>query len=473
IEEVNDVKPFKKLLRTNKNLLVLFAKSEKDASKKLSLLGEVAMAIKGKGTVAFINCGDSKKLCKKFKVSPKPLALKHYKEGDFNKDYDRLDTFKSMMTFMNNPTGDAPWEEEPGSSDVVHLEKAGELSKLLTREKKPVLIMFYAPWCGYCKRFKPEFAAAATEHKDEAVLAGMDVDTEDGYSVRVHYNITGFPTTIYFELGQPKYKYSGKHEKDALVQWMKDPSAVAPVKEDEKPWSDTPSEVVHLRDDMFDDFVAKNPSVLVMFYAPWCGHCKAMKPEYVDAAQTLKEQEIPGVLAAVDATKEAALGKRFKVEGYPTGTSYMDGEFAFDVNERKGDSIVNFMKDPKEPPRPPPPEQEWSEIPSEVYHLSDTTFKSFVKKKKHVLVMFYAPWCGHCKKAKPELMSAAKHHKDKNKIAYAAVDCTKEMAVCQQFGVEGYPTFRYFNYGKNDFKYTSGREAKDFIQFMDDPREGP
>ena len=36
-----------------------------------------------------------------------------------------------------------------------------------------------------------------------------------------------------------------------------------------------------------------------------------------------------------------------------------------------------------------------------------------------------------------------------------------------------YPTFRYFNYGKKDFKYIGGRVAKDFIQFMENPREGP
>ena len=36
-----------------------------------------------------------------------------------------------------------------------------------------------------------------------------------------------------------------------------------------------------------------------------------------------------------------------------------------------------------------------------------------------------------------------------------------------------YPTFRYFNYGKKDFKYTGGRVAEDFIQFMKDPSEGP
>ena len=58
---------------------------------------------------------------------------------------------------------------------------------------------------------------------------------------------------------------------------------------------------------------------------------------------------------------------------------------------------VNFilvcvrMFSPKEPPPPPPPEKDWSEVASDVHHLTDETFKGFLKKKKHVLVMFYAP----------------------------------------------------------------------------------
>ena len=46
---------------------------------------------------------------------------------------------------------------------------------------------------------------------------------------------------------------------------------------------------------------------------------------------------------------------------------------------------------PKEPPPPPPSDPEWSETESEVNHLQDDNFKDFLKKKKHVLVMFYAP----------------------------------------------------------------------------------
>ena len=46
---------------------------------------------------------------------------------------------------------------------------------------------------------------------------------------------------------------------------------------------------------------------------------------------------------------------------------------------------------PTEPPPPPPPEPKWEEIESDVVHLSEENFKSFLKKKKHCLVMFYAP----------------------------------------------------------------------------------
>ena len=58
--------------------------------------------------------------------------------------------------------------------------------------------------------------------------------------------------------------------------------------------------------------------------------------------------------------------------------------------------------------------------------------------------MFYAPWCGHCKNAKPELTAAADHYKDNAKVEYAAVDCTVHSSVCSAYEVSGYPTFKYF-----------------------------
>ena len=74
-------------------------------------------------------------------------------------------------------------------------------------------------------------------------------------------------------------------------------------------------------------------------------------------------------------------------------------------------------------------EPAWSDTPSHVNHLTASSFLTFVKSKDFTLVMFYAPWCGHCKKAKPEFEKAADELKDVENKALAAVDCTKHMGM--------------------------------------------
>jgi len=104
------------------------------------------------------------------------------------------------------------------------------------------------------------------------------------------------------------------------------------------------SKVVTLTAANFDDFVAKTPLSLIEFYAPWCGHCKALAPEYETAAKELEGKD-SGKLAKVDCTTERDLCGKYEVQGFPTVKLFRnDGSEPADYDQaRKADAIVKFM----------------------------------------------------------------------------------------------------------------------------------
>uniref|UniRef100_A0A3Q2Y894 Protein disulfide isomerase family A, member 5 n=1 Tax=Hippocampus comes TaxID=109280 RepID=A0A3Q2Y894_HIPCM len=466
IERVSDHKDLKKLLRTRTNVLVLYTKTATSSDAYLKLLSDVAQTVKGQGTIAWVNCGDSegRKLCKKVKVDPgsKSISLKLDNCSSSN-----FTNIISMVAFLKDPSGPPLWEENPEAKDVVHVETEKDFRKLLKKEERPLLMMFYAPWCGVCKRMQPIFQQAATETKGRYVLAGMNVHPSEFDDLKQEFSVKGYPTFCYFEKGKFLHHYEnyGATAKD-IAEWMKNPQPAQP-KTPEVSWSETDSSVFHLTDESFDVFMEEHPAVMVMFYAPWCGHCKKIKPDYEEAAQILnKDPKSPGVLAAVDATVHKAVGDRFKISGFPTLKYFEKGQETYTLPHiRTKEKIVDFMHNPQ---APPPPEQSWEDKPSSVLHLGSEDFREALKKKKHSLVMFYAPWCPHCKNAVPHFTTAAELFKEDRKIAYAAVDCTKGQnhELCKQEGVEGYPTFNHYNYAKFVDKYHGDRGEAGFIGFM-------
>lgn len=217
--------------------------------------------------------------------------------------------------------------------------------------------------------------------------------------------------------------------------------------------------VIVLTDNNFADQVKKHSVLLVEFYAPWCGHCKNLAPEYASAATELAKSDPPVALGKVDATVHLKLANRYDVSGYPTLRFFKNGKVYDYDGPRNKDGIVEYMKERASP--------KWEPEPEAVLTLTKDDFDEVVNNEELMLVEFYAPWCGHCKKLAPLYEKAAKQLKKQDPpILLAKVDATEESELANRFDVEGYPTLKLFRNGRA-IDYKGKRDSEhDIVSFM-------
>lgn len=132
-----------------------------------------------------------------------------------------------------------------------------------------------------------------------------------------------------------------------------------------------------LTDKNFEEALNLQPDLLVEFYAPWCGHCKKLAPEYSKAAKKLKESDPPIRIAKVDATANTKLASTYKVEGYPTLKYFVNKEPNEYTGGRTEETITSWVLK--------------RHTPSLSKFSSLSSFESFSKSHKVTAVLFSSP----------------------------------------------------------------------------------
>ncbi|CUI15335.1 protein disulfide isomerase, putative [Bodo saltans] len=100
-------------------------------------------------------------------------------------------------------------------------------------------------------------------------------------------------------------------------------------------------DAIDAKDADFDEVVSRNALTLVKFYAPWCGHCKRIAPEWDKAATALVGK---AGLVRVDCTTETAVAQKFGIQGYPTIKVFREGQLVGDYDAgRTSEAIVQYV----------------------------------------------------------------------------------------------------------------------------------
>ncbi len=109
--------------------------------------------------------------------------------------------------------------ELPHVSAPVEITSAADFAALITHSTLPVVVDFWAPWCGPCQMMAPEFAKAATKAAGAAIL--VKVNTDERQDIASQFRVQGIPAFALIKDGKLVSQTSGFQTADRLLAWMR------------------------------------------------------------------------------------------------------------------------------------------------------------------------------------------------------------------------------------------------------------
>uniref|UniRef100_A0A8B9MEQ6 Thioredoxin domain-containing protein n=1 Tax=Accipiter nisus TaxID=211598 RepID=A0A8B9MEQ6_9AVES len=361
-----------------------------------------------------------------------------------------------LAVFKGKGTGD--YEIHHGKKilyDIVAFAKESVNSHVITlgpqnfpdKEKEPWLVDFFAPWCPPCRALLPELRKASKHLYGQLKFGTLDCTVHEGLC-NMH-NIRAYPTTVVFNQSDV-HEYEGHHSAEQILEFIEDLR--------------NPS-VLSLTPETFVELVQRRKREeiwMVDFYAPWCGPCQALMPEWKKMARMLNGLISVG---SVDCQKYYSFCHQESVRGYPEIRLFPQKSntahhyYSYNGWHRDSYSLRGWAL---------------GYLPQ----LSvDLTPQSFTEKvlngKDHWVIDFYAPWCGPCQNFAPEFEILARTVK--GKVKAGKVDCQAYAQTCQTADIRAYPTIKFYPYQgtkKNVLgEYIDSRDAKGIADLLNEKLE--
>ncbi|CAH3015328.1 unnamed protein product [Porites evermanni] len=226
--------------------------------------------------------------------------------------------------------------------------------------------------------------------------------------------------------------------------------------------------VISLTDVDFDDRVFSSSTHFVMFYGPWCEHCKNFMPTWnllADHYGKIPHNELV-TIAKVDCTKETPLCAKQNIRAYPTLKLYYDqGEIKRYNGKRRMNDLKAFVDKFAGTSEKESESADTAEADNGLYTLTSENFDKHVEIGLH-FIKFYAPWCSHCRKLAPTWKALAEYHKDNMDITIAKIDCTTEGKKCTEHKIHAFPSLKLFKDGREVDSYEGSRSLDDLKNYL-------